>query len=325
MNYWYIVIPFVFGWLIGKPYIAFLHRLKSLQSFRELGPQSHIENKSGTPTMGAWIFLLPILLSSIFIYLQEQSQAVLLVSLALFVGATMGMIDDMIKIFQANYRGLDSKQKLLIQIIASSVICFFSGRYLFADLNSWLPSSLGPILIAFEFIWAFLVIAGSSNAINLTDGLDGLATTLSIIAFGAIAYYLWISGDIALFNWVLVVISSLAAFLCFNFYPAKVFMGDTGSLALGMALGALAYISNIEWYLVVFALVPVLETISVILQVLSAKLSRRYLGRDIRLFKMAPLHHHFELCGLHEVAILMIFSTVQLIVSAVFIAFKLVH
>ena len=109
--------------------------------------------------------------------------------------------------------------------------------------------------------------------------------------------------------------------LIFNYYPAKVFMGDTGSLALGMALGTIAYLSKTEWFLLIFALVPVLETLSVVLQVLSAKLSRKYLGKDIRLFRMAPLHHHFELGGIHELAVVWMLGIVQLLISTVFLVF----
>lgn len=318
---WYLCssISFILALIIAKPCIAALRFLNSIQKFREQGPRSHIETKSGTPTMGGWIFLLPIFVVLGMIYFDTQSSSVILVAIAIGVGALIGAIDDILKILKSNYNGLNSIQKLIVQFIASSFIAYYSQRYLFADINTSLPQWMGPGLIAWEFIWAFAVIAGSSNAINLSDGLDGLATTLSILAFGGLGIYLWIQGDYVLVLVIATIVAALIGFLIFNFYPAKVFMGDTGSLALGMGLGAIAYLAKLEWHLLIFAIIPVIETISVILQVLSAKLSRKYLGKDIRIFKMAPLHHHFELCGMHEVMVLFFFAVAQILVSAIYL------
>lgn len=312
-------IPFILGLAIAKPFIAFLKSLNSLQTFREQGPKSHISSKAGTPTMGAWIFLIPIFLTLGLLYFNNFELSVLLVLAALIVGTVIGAIDDILKILKANYKGLNSIQKLIVQLIASFAIAYFSGRYLFADINTNLPEWAGPFLIIGEFIWAFLVIAGASNAINLSDGLDGLATSLSILAFAGLGGLLWLRSDFTLTAITIIIVGGLFAFLVFNFHPARVFMGDTGSLALGMGLGALAYVAKAEWYLLIFALVPVIETLSVILQVLSAKLSRKFLGKDIRIFKMAPLHHHFELCGMHETVVVYLFAGLQLIISLIFL------
>ena len=312
-------IPFILGIAIAKPFIAFLKSLNSLQTFREQGPKSHIGSKSGTPTMGAWIFLIPIFITLGILYYNNGGISIILVGGALAIGALIGAIDDILKILKSNYKGLNSIQKLVIQLLASTAVAYFSGRYLFADINTNFPEWMGPLLIVGEFIWAFLVIAGTSNAINLSDGLDGLATTLSILAFGGLGCLLWFRTEFSAVSIIIIIVAGLAAFLIFNFHPAKVFMGDTGSLALGMGLGALAYLTKTEWYLLIFALVPVLETLSVILQVLGAKLSRRFLGRDLRPFKMAPLHHHFELCGMHELAVVYLFAGLQLIISLVFL------
>lgn len=316
-------ISFILAIAIAKPFIAFLKSLNSIQKFREQGPQSHIVTKAGTPTMGGWIFLLPIFVVFAMLYFDSQSISIILMAIALGVGALIGAIDDILKILKSNYKGLNSVQKLLIQFIASTCIAYYSQRYLFADINTIFPQWMGPSLVTMEFIWAFLVIAGSSNAINLSDGLDGLATTLSILAFAGLGIYLWVQGDYTLVLVTITIIAALLGFLIFNFYPAKVFMGDTGSLSLGMALGTLAYLAKLEWHLLIFALVPVLETLSVMLQVLSAKLSRKYLGRDIRLFKMAPLHHHFELCGMHEIMVLFFFAVAQILVSAIYLWLKM--
>lgn len=305
-------LSFILGIVIAKPIISLLRSLKGYQAFREQGPQSHIQEKAGTPTMGAWIFLIPIFIFGIYKGWQVDSQSVFLVLLAFLVGSIIGGVDDSLKILKSNYKGLDSKQKLIFQFILSSVIVFASQRYLFVE-SSFIPEQFNFILIVFEFIWAFCVIAGTSNAINISDGLDGLATTLSILAFIGFAGVFYLENYFYLFDLTLIIIAALIAFLIFNKKPAQVFMGDTGSLALGMGLGTIAYISKQELYLLVFAIVPVIETLSVILQVLSAKLSRKYLGKDIRLFKMAPLHHHFELSGFPETTVVLMFAIFQLV------------
>jgi phospho-N-acetylmuramoyl-pentapeptide-transferase len=305
-------LSFILGLVIAKPIINLLRSLKGYQAFREQGPQSHIQEKAGTPTMGAWIFLIPIYIFGIYKGWQVDSQSVFLVLLAFLVGSIIGGVDDSLKILKSNYKGLDSKQKLIFQFILSSVIVFASQRYLFVE-SSFIPEQFNFILVIFEFIWAFCVIAGTSNAINISDGLDGLATTLSILAFIGFAGVFYLENYFYLFDLTLIIIAALIAFLIFNKKPAQVFMGDTGSLALGMGLGTIAYISKQELYLLVFAIVPVIETLSVILQVLSAKLSRKYLGKDIRLFKMAPLHHHFELSGFPETTVVLMFAIFQFI------------
>jgi phospho-N-acetylmuramoyl-pentapeptide-transferase len=302
----------ILGLFIANPFISLLRKLKGYQAFREQGPQSHIEEKAGTPTMGGWIFLIPIYLSGSYLAFKMQSLSLALVLIAFLVGNVLGSVDDLLKVLQSSYKGLDSKQKLITQFILSSIIVFASDRYLFVG-NEYIPEKFNFILIIFEFIWAFCVIAGTSNAINISDGLDGLATTLSILAFVGFAGIFYLNNYIYLFDLTLIIIASLIAFLIFNKKPAQVFMGDTGSLAIGMGLGTLAYISKLELYLLVFAIVPVIETVSVILQVASAKLSRKFLGKDIRLFKMAPLHHHFELSGFSESIVVISFSVVQLI------------
>ncbi len=314
-------LNFTLAFFIAKPIINWLKKLKSIQSFRELGPQSHITEKAGTPTMGGLIFLVPIFLSSIYLIFQSQSKTMLLIFIAFLAGAIMGAADDAVKILRSNYKGISSLQKIILQFLVSSLIVVFSGRYLFPVIDSGFLN-VGYIPAICEFIWAFFVIAGTSNAINLSDGLDGLATMLSMLAFGAMGYFLWLQGDSYTVFFCVAVVFALSAFLVFNFKPAKVFMGDTGSLALGMGLGGLAYVTNFEWYLLVFAFVPVLETLSVILQVSSAILSRKFLHKDVRIFKMAPLHHHFELSGFTEVAVVLTFTVAQIIITFSFFIFR---
>ncbi len=312
------ILSFLSAFFIAKPIISFLCSLKGYQSFREQGPQSHIQEKAGTPTMGALIFLLPIFVFASIYAFVFHSKEIFLVLLAIFVGAFLGAIDDLLKIVKANYKGLDSLAKLFVQLLLSSLIVFLSGRYLFVA-NDFVPEQFNFLLVIFEFIWAFCVIAGASNAINISDGLDGLATSLSVLAFLGFAFVYRHQGFYSLFDFSMIIVFALIAFFIFNKKPAQVFMGDTGSLALGMGLGVLAYIGKQELLLLVFAFVPVVETLSVILQVLSAKLSRRFLKKDIRIFKMAPLHHHFELSGFSEIKIVWIFALTQLILLVLFL------
>lgn len=292
----------MFGLIIAKPIIYLLRKLKYKQAFRDLGPQSHIETKAGTPTMGAWIFLIPVFFVLAYLSIKSSSLEIILISISFIVGAILGTYDDLLKIIKKSSAGLDSKGKLLIQMLVSSLIVWLLGSssHHFPGLPSF-----------FEYFWAFLVIAGASNAVNLTDGLDGLASGVSSASFAALGLLLFITGHIYSSFICLAVVGGLLAFLVFNKKPAQVFMGDTGSLALGMGLGAIAYVNHLEWYLLIFAFVPVLESISVILQVLCAKFSRKFLGRDIRPFKMAPLHHHFELCGMDETQVVRLFCFVQ--------------
>lgn len=316
MNFYlYPSIAFVLGLALAKPIIKALIKLKSTQSFREQGLKSHIEKKSGTPTMGAWIFLIPIFIVGAMIYFNDPDTELLLSYVALFVGTALGALDDVLKILGSNYKGLNSKQKLLVQLLSSVAIAYFAERYLFSAIEFGLPQWLSMPL---GFAWAFIVIAGTSNAINLTDGVDGLATSQAMLAFAGLGTMLIIKQDYSLALICFSTIAALGAFLFFNKYPAKVFMGDTGSLGLGMFLGAIAYIAKLEWYLLIFALVPVVETLSVVLQVISAKLSRKFLGKDLRPLKMAPLHHHLELCGWSETKIVLILFCIELSISIIF-------
>jgi phospho-N-acetylmuramoyl-pentapeptide-transferase len=312
-NFWfYPFLSFLFSFLVASPIIKLLNRLKSIQSFREQGPSSHIETKAGTPTMGAWIFLLAIFIFTSWILIQTPNLKLFLVLLAFLIGAILGGIDDLLKILKSNYKGLGSKSKLIVQFLASSSIAYFSGRLLVNEVEF---DGVGVYTVLLNALWAFLVMAGTSNAVNLSDGLDGLATGLSIIAFASFLTLLQDVENLIFQEFIFIIIAALFAFFLFNKKPAKVFMGDTGSLALGLGLGAFAYVLHLEWYLIVFAFVPLLETLSVVLQVMSAKFSRKFLGKDIRIFKMAPLHHHLELVGISENKIVFSFLFIQLMLS----------
>lgn len=297
------VFPLICSFLLAKPIIILLKKLKSIQAFRDLGPQSHLETKMGTPTMGSWIFVIPILFFGFKYYLSQNAflnitessseqnlssimvnRDTLLTLLAFFSAFLMGLFDDSLKVFQSNYKGLSSTYKLIIQFLIVALVLFFSVK----------------TFTIFSLIWAFIVIAGTCNAFNLSDGLDGLATSQAILSLVALQGILCLKGDYSLSPLILISLASLLSFLLFNIKPAKVFMGDSGSLALGMLIGVMAYLKDLEWYLILIAIIPLMESLSVIIQVVYFKITKKILGEGKRLFKMSPLHHHFELSGFSE-------------------------
>jgi len=317
----YFAIPFLIALTLGLPVIKALKHFKSVQAFRELGPQSHIVEKIGTPTMGSWIFVIPFLVLAVYYYFSADFSKVfslqsspsllepalakkyILISILAFIAAfILGLGDDALKIFKSNYHGLSSKQKLFLQFIISTLVLFFSGK----------------AFTLFAIIWAFMVIAGASNAFNLTDGLDGLLSLQTLAALIALQLYMIILGDWTFFPISLSLSGTLIAFLFFNLKPAKVFMGDSGSLALGTLIGVMAYLKGLEWFLFVFTLIPVLEAFSVVIQVSYFKITKKLSGEGKRLFRMSPLHHHFELSGFSENQVVWGFFLIQIIVSMTF-------
>ena len=290
--------------------IPLLQRLKFGQSIREEGPESHFK-KAGTPTMGGLIFLVSILLVTlvlgfVFDFMTTQTSTLLLVFLGFGV---IGFLDDGLKVIFKRNLGLTSIQKLVGQIIIA-IIAYVLLRGNEFDTSVTIPLvdwsvDLGMLYVGFLIFW----LVGFSNAVNLTDGLDGLASGLSVVAFaayGSIAY-IQEQGDVAFFAFV--VAGAMLGFLLFNKNPAKVFMGDTGSLALGGGLAMLSVLTKQELLLLVIGIVFVIETLSVILQVGSFKL------RGKRIFKMSPIHHHFELSGWSEWKVVIVFWTTGIIAA----------
>ena len=298
-----ILISFAVSIAAGPVIIPFLKRLKVGQTVRDDGPRTHLK-KTGTPTMGGLLILVSMVAASI-LYVREHTKIVSVLFLTLGF-ALIGFLDDYIKVVLRRSMGLKAWQKLLLQLVVTGVfayymvnmsgislamrIPFFNGRYIdFGVLNV-------PILV--------LVVTGTVNGTNLTDGLDGLVSSVTVLnavfftvaAVGTNADIYPITGAVA---------GALLGFLLFNVHPASVFMGDTGSLALGGFLAASAYIMQMPLYLPIVGFVYVAEALSVIIQVVYYKCSG---GK--RFFKMAPLHHHFELCGFGEKQIVSWFSIV---------------
>lgn len=294
----------VIALILGPIAIPMLRKLKFGQNIRAEGPQSHMK-KAGTPTMGGIIFLLStMLVMLIFRYKWNDEAMIILYSFIAF--GVIGFLDDLLKILKKQSEGLKSWQKMLLLVTFSSVIAFYGYTHL--GTNVRIPFIGTEITLRLLYI-PFVVVyyAATTNAVNLTDGLDGLASTVTVLVLtflGIVAIGME-HQSVAVFSFALV--GGLLGFLKYNAYPAKVFMGDTGSLALGGAIATIALILDIPIILIIVGGIYVIETASVILQVASYKL------RGKRLFKMAPLHHHYEQLGWSEVKIVTTFSVVTAI------------
>lgn len=307
-----LAISFIITVVIAPILIPILRRLKFGQSIREDGPQSHMK-KAGTPTMGGVIFIISIIATTVIVgNMYNIFTTHSIVMLLVFVGfGLIGFLDDGIKVILKRNLGLTSLQKLIGQIIIS-IAAFLLLRLGTFDTSITLPFTewsidLGILYVGFLIFW----LVGFSNAVNLTDGLDGLVAGTASIAFSAFGVIALFNeqDDVALFTFA--VAGALLGFLVFNANPAKVFMGDTGSLALGGALGLVSIIVKEELLLLLVGLVFVIETLSVILQVASFKL------RGKRIFKMAPIHHHFELSGWSERKVVLVFWSIALLVALI--------
>lgn len=307
-----IAVSFMVSAIVGVIIIPLLRRLKFGQSIREEGPQAHMK-KAGTPTMGGLIFLISIMISTLALsYINDTLTTHTIVLLIVLLGfGFIGFLDDFIIIIAKRNLGLTSLQKLIGQIVIAIAAFFLLKLGPFETIVS-IPFTdigidLGVFYVAFLVFW----LVGFSNAVNLTDGLDGLVGGTSTIAFSAFGVFALVyeQNDIALFAFV--VAGSMLGFLLFNIKPAKVFMGDTGSLALGGALAMLSVLIKQELLLLVIGMVFVVETLSVIIQVASFKLTGK------RVFKMSPIHHHFELSGWSEWKVVVVFWGIALLAALV--------
>lgn len=303
-----ILMSFLISVLLSPIIIPFLRRLKFGQSIRDEGPKSH-QKKSGTPTMGGVMIIISIVITTIVMtgkFSQISVEMYLLLLVTVGYGL-LGFLDDFIKVVMKRNLGLTSRQKLVGQIIIAVIFYIFYRQFGFST-----EVSLPGTDLSFDLGWAYILLVifmlvGGSNAVNLTDGLDGLLSGTAAIAFGAFAILAWnaMQYDVAIFS--VTVVGAVLGFLVFNAHPAKVFMGDTGSLALGGAIVAIAILTKMEILLVLIGGVFVIETLSVIIQVISFKTTGK------RIFKMSPLHHHYELVGWSEWRVVVTFWAVGLI------------
>lgn len=306
-----LIISFISTVILSLVFIPWLKKLKLGQVVRKDGPQEHLK-KAGTPTMGGIMMLIPI---TIILGACAFKYSILLLPLTAVLGfGIVGFIDDREKLIKNNSDGISPKMKMLLLFVITTVfillylLVFDMDTYMIAPFIS-MPFYM-PIIL-FILFTAFILL-GTSNAVNLTDGLDGLATGVVIIIMSYFTVNAVKTGNTPMIIFGSNVVGTCLGFLIFNIKPAKVFMGDVGSLALGGAVASIAIIMKMPLYLIVVALIPIIETISSALQIIYFKLTK---GK--RLFKMAPIHHHLELCGFGEKKIVAIFWSITLFVSVV--------
>ena len=291
--------------MLAPFYIPLLRRLKFGQTIRYNGPQTHLK-KQGTPTIGALIFITPIIVAALVMYFLNIAPQIIPLLWTTVGFAFVGFLDDLIKILKKSKDGLKAYQKMVLLFIVSLAFVFYISHKNYVDnsitieLFSWEKT----IDLKWFFIpFSVLILLSATNAVNLTDGLDGLCAGSSFIVFllfAAISIVLKPNDSIAYFS--VAMAGGLLGFLLFNANPAKVFMGDTGSLAIGGAMGACAIMMQRPLIIIIAGLIFVIEALSVILQVGYFKLTK---GK--RLFRMAPIHHHFELCGWSERKVVIVF------------------
>ena len=293
--------------------IIFMRTHHEGQEIRDEGPKWH-EKKSGTPTMGGVVFVLAATVSTIWvsIWQQETSKLIWILLISLLGYGIIGFLDDGIKLFYKRNLGLHAWQKFSLQILVAIVIVFIAATDNF-QFKLFIPF-FGIVNSAILFtIFVIFWLVGFSNAVNLSDGLDGLATGLSIISYATYSYIALKQKNFGILIFCMSVIGGLISFFIFNHKPAKIFMGDAGSLALGGGLAAVSIFLNRPWSLLLIGIVFVCETASVILQVISFQTTGK------RIFKMTPIHHHFEMLGYSEWKVDIIFWIVGLIGSFLYL------
>lgn len=312
-----VMLGFISSALLGLIVVPLLKHFHVGQRISTYMNFSH-RNKEGTPTMGGLIFIVSTALVMLFLLLTGKVALTNELKIVLFVFfsyAVIGFLDDYLSIKRGKNEGLTVTQKLLLQLVVALV--FF---YLYIKNGGQTALEISTLGIHIEMKWLYglfilFILVGSSNAVNLTDGLDGLAAGLSAIAFIAFSLISLMVGYIDMGIFTLVLTGALMAFLIYNGHPAKVFMGDTGSLALGAVMGTIAIITHREITLFIVAFVFVLETLSVIIQVFWYKTFKK------RIFLMTPIHHHFEKLGWDEVEIVRLFWVVGFILAMAGIIF----
>ena len=302
-----LIIAFVLCIFVCPVLIPFLHRLKFGQTVRDDGPQTHLQ-KTGTPTMGGLAFLAAFVLSAIFMTPTHETIAVILVTIGF---GLIGFIADYIKVVKKRSLGLKPMQKIIGQLIICVLFMVYLnksgvGTEIYIPFTGGKTWDLGILFIPF----CIIAVLATVNGVNLTDGLDGLAdgVTLIVCVFFTMCAYAAGNGIVTAGG---AMIGGLLAFLIFNAYPAKVFMGDTGSLALGGFIVACAFILKMPLFILIAGIIYVVETLSVAIQVTVYKKTKK------RVFKMAPLHHHFELSGWSETKVVTLFYVITAIACLV--------
>lgn len=310
-------ISFLITLLFAPLAIPVLHLLHFGQYIRKEGPKSH-RKKAGTPTMGGVIFLISMLITLLIMGLKfhvatQETYMLLFVSLGF---GLVGFVDDFIKIVMKRNMGLTSKQKMLGQLIIALVFWYIVTRFHYSTALFMPGTNWSVDLHWFYPFLAIFLLIGVPNATNLTDGMDGLLSGLAAISFAAYAVIAYATMNLGVAVFAMVMLGAVLGFLIFNAHPARVFMGDTGSLAIGGALAGMAILTKTEVLLAIIGGVYVIETLSVIIQVVSFKTTGK------RVFRMSPIHHHFELGGWSEWKVVTVFWIVGLILAVIGVYLK---
>ena len=305
-----VLISFAVSVVLGPVIIPFLRKLKMGQTERVEGVQSHLK-KAGTPTMGGIIFLIAAVVTALF-YVKDYPAVIPVLFLTLGFGI-IGFLDDYLKVVLKRSDGLLPWQKFLLQVVVTGVFAYYLINYTDISLSMRIPFwpdhylNLGWLAVPVLFI----AVIGTVNGVNFTDGLDGLASSVTlIVAVFFTVVSIGLGGGVEPMTGA--VVGGLMGFLLFNVYPAKIFMGDTGSLALGGFVEGTAYVLEMPLFILLVGLIYLIEVLSVMLQVSYFKATH---GK--RIFKMAPIHHHFELCGWSETRVVAVFSVVTAIMCLI--------
>ena len=305
-----IIISFAVSVILCPIVIPILKKMKFGQYIREVGPKSH-QSKTGTPTMGGVIFLIATAITALF-YVGDYPKIIPVLFLTLGFGI-IGFLDDYLKVVLKRSDGLLPWQKFLLQVVLTAIFVFYIVKYTDISLTMRIPFWSGHFLnlgwLAVPVL--FFAVIGTVNGVNFTDGLDGLASSVTLIVavFFTVVSIGMKSGIEPISG---AVVGGLMGFLLFNVYPAKVFMGDTGSLALGGFVAGTAYVMQMPLFILIVGLIYLIEVLSVIIQVTYFKATH---GK--RIFKMAPIHHHFELCGWSETRVVAVFSVITAVMCMV--------
>lgn len=323
-------VTFLLAVIWGGPFIEMMRRMKLGKNIRLEGPKSHMK-KMGTPAMGGilivvWVVLISLIVNMVQLLSRFEVAESSVIPVAVLVAyAVLGGIDDYQGFTTRPGIGMSARTKLVFQLlfaILATLMIHFVVNDGFGAVA--IPTNPELVSIGWWFIpVGIIVISGTSNAMNLIDGLDGLAGTIAAVCFASYGIIAFLQDQQFLLTFCMIMVGAIFAFLWYNAHPAQMFMGDVGSQALGGALGVVALMTNQWLILPIIAFMPLITTISVMMQVASAVLSRRYLGRDIRPFKMSPLHNHFVVGGWSETQIVQRWWLIQLLSAMIGIALAL--
>ena len=305
-----VLIAFALSLVMGPVVIPFLRKLKMGQTEREEGVQSHLK-KAGTPTMGGVIILASVIITSLF-YVKDYPKIIPVLFLTIGFGL-IGFLDDFLKVVMKRSDGLFPMQKMALQIVVTGIFAFYIVKVSHVSLDLLIPFSGGKYwdIGWFAIPLLFIAVIGTVNGTNFTDGLDGLASSVTVLV-AAVFTIVAVGTNSGVEPITCAVVGALMGFLVFNVYPASVFMGDTGSLALGGFVIGTAYMMQMPLFVIIVGLIYLVEVASVIIQVTYFKKTG---GK--RIFKMAPIHHHFELCGWSETRVVAVFSIVTAVLCLI--------